>query len=56
MLCQAFAVGSAAFVGRRGVERRATVRISVVGVPALDAVLSLIGGRFRVGLCTKVIL
>jgi hypothetical protein len=32
MLCQAFAVGSAAFVGRRGVERRATVRISVVGM------------------------
>jgi hypothetical protein len=25
-------VGSAAFVGRRGVERRATVRISVVGM------------------------
>jgi hypothetical protein len=33
MLCQAFAVGSAAFVGRRSVERRTTVRISMVGVP-----------------------
>jgi hypothetical protein len=32
MLCQCSRVGSAAFVGRCGAERRATVRISVVGV------------------------
>jgi hypothetical protein len=32
MLCQVFAGRQRAFVGRRGVERRATVRISVVGV------------------------
>ena len=32
MLCQVPAGSRAAFVGRRGVEWRATVRISVVGV------------------------
>jgi len=32
MLCQVLAGSRAAFVGRRGVEWRATVRISVVGM------------------------
>ena len=32
MLCQVLARSRAAFVGRRGLEGRATVRISVVGM------------------------
>jgi hypothetical protein len=49
-------VGSAAFVGRRGVERLATVRISVIGVTGARCGLSLICGPFAMRLFNKVIL